>query len=72
MEDLAGLQVGAGALLEEALLPDQESMRARLVHGELRRSHAPGIFAVDKNLRSRRLAADRNRGRNLRQLDHQK
>ena len=47
-------------------------MCSRLVHGELRRSHAPGIFAVDENLRSRGLTADRNRGRNLRQLDHEK
>ena len=58
--------------LQEALLPDQESMRTRLVHGDLRRSHPPGIFAVEENLRSRGLTADRSRGRKLRQLDHQK
>src|ERR1700730_26758 len=71
MKYLAGLQARRGGFLQVALLSHQEGVRTWFVDRDLRRSEAPGIFAVNENLCASGLGGYRSRSRKLSQLDDQ-
>src|SRR5439155_20676147 len=72
VECLRRLKCSCGVLFEISLLLESERVSAGLVYRKLNRSHATSIFPVYNDGGTCRLARQKRRGADLRQLDDEK